>query len=145
MDLQSTQGVDAAAFSQEAMRIRNASQRQVSEIQMAEKAARDRLSAQLTQSQIMERQSRVDESLTAANLQEEVNKCQRTEQRLQATELRLSQRIRADTDEANSDDHARSNSVLEGELRFAQREEPELQHIEYNSGCIRRACRDCSR
>ena len=43
--LQSTQGVDAAAFSQEAIRIRNASQRQVSEIQMAEKAAWDRLSA----------------------------------------------------------------------------------------------------
>ena len=128
----STQGVDAAAFSQEAMRIRNASQRQVSEIQMAEKAACDRKSAQHTQSQKKERQSRVDESRMATNLQEEVYKCQRTEQRLQNTELRLSQRVRADTDEASSDDPSRSNSVLEGELRFAQRAERELQHIEYN-------------
>ena len=83
----STQGLDAAAFSQEAMRIRNASQRQVSEIQMAEKAACDRLSAQLSQSQIMERQSRVDESRMAANLQEEANKYQRAEQRLLATKI----------------------------------------------------------
>ena len=44
----------------------------------------------------------------------------------------MSQRVRADTDEASSDDPSRSNSVLEGELRSAQREERELQHIEYN-------------
>ena len=56
---QNAQGMDAAAFSQEAMRIRNESQRQNSEIQMAERAACDRLNAQLLQSQTMERQSRI--------------------------------------------------------------------------------------